>query len=135
MGNGPLKKKLRTFEQIEVLDFVQPQKLPNLMSKYGAFVLPSVVEPWGVVVHEAAAAGLPIITTHNCGAATAFVRNGYNGLITRAGSVANLYEALKKTTKLSDEELYTMGERSYELSRQYTPDTWASTIKEVIESQ
>ncbi|HYW36315.1 MAG TPA: glycosyltransferase family 4 protein [Balneolaceae bacterium] len=132
IGNGPLKKKLKKFDNIIIRDFVQPKELPEIMSDYGIFVLPSWREPWGVVVHEAAAAGLPIITTYECGAATAFVRNGYNGYLTRGGSVEHLCRSMKKIVNLSDEELFSMGERSYELSKQITPETWASTLNEVI---
>src|SRR5260370_286081 len=44
------------------------------------FVLPSVREPWGLVVNEAMAAGLPVIVSHRCGCAEDLVihnRNGY----------------------------------------------------------
>lgn len=132
VGNGPLKNELKKFDSISVLDFVQPDKLPELMGNHGVFVLPSKIEPWGVVIHEASASGLPILSTFNCGAATAFIRNGYNGYVTNSENVDDLHHSLMKFIGKNDTELYQMGDFSYELSRQFTPRTWASTLRELI---
>jgi|AntRauTorcE11898_2_1112593.scaffolds.fasta_scaffold06039_3 glycosyltransferase involved in cell wall biosynthesis len=132
IGNGPLKERLKEFDHVEILDFVQPEELPQVMSTHGVFVLPSHVEPWGVVVHEAAAAGVPIISTYSCGAAATFVRNGYNGYFTEAGNVHSLKNALELAIQKSDPELYEMGRRSAELSLQHTPQSWASTLYQLI---
>ena len=40
-------------------------------------MLPSLYEAWGVVVHEAALAGMPIITTQETGASSEFVIDNY----------------------------------------------------------
>ena len=56
-------------------------------------------EPWGVVIHEAAAAGLPIIASHLCGATTAYVRDGVNGFII-SPTVENLTQAMSLITEL-----------------------------------
>jgi glycosyltransferase involved in cell wall biosynthesis len=80
-GNGPLAKLLRGISGVDLLGFVQHSHLPELMKEARCFVLPSRWEPWGVVIHEAAAAGLPIIATHPCGATTMFARDGVNGYV------------------------------------------------------
>jgi len=48
-------------EQTDVHDkgFVQPSDLPNIFAQAGVFILPSRYEPWGVVIGEALASGLP----------------------------------------------------------------------------
>ena len=79
VGAGPLKDQFPATDRIEVRGFVQPEELPELARTAGAFVLPSHIEPWGVALHEFAAAGLPVIASEACGAATAFLKNGYNG--------------------------------------------------------
>ena len=45
----------------------------ELASVYGgadAFVLPSLSEPWGLVVNEAMLCGLPVLVSTQCGCAT-----------------------------------------------------------------
>ena len=47
---------------------MQPEDLLAFMSTGKAFVLPSTFEPWGVAVHEFAAAGYPLILSDAVGA-------------------------------------------------------------------
>ena len=131
-GTGPLKEKMNTNKNIIIKDFVQPEQLPDLAKDAGCFILPSRQEPWGVALHEFAAAGLPLIASHRCGSATAFLRNGYNGFQHLAGSKESIKQALKKIIETSDHQLLIMGERSSQLSQQYTPQSWAASLFELI---
>ncbi|MDX2283763.1 MAG: glycosyltransferase family 4 protein [Bacteroidia bacterium] len=131
-GAGPLRGQIPAHPAIEVQDFVQPERLPALAGGAGAFVLPSRFEPWGVALHEFAGAGLPLVASGACGAATAFLREGYNGYSFRTGDEASLTAALRRLMALPDAELRRMGARSYELSRQITPETWAAALMSVI---
>jgi glycosyltransferase involved in cell wall biosynthesis len=75
-GSGPEAHLLR--DQAGVVDagFTQPADQPDLFAKHGAFVLASNFEPWGVVLAEAAASGLPLLCTTACGAGGDLVRDG-----------------------------------------------------------
>jgi glycosyltransferase involved in cell wall biosynthesis len=110
--------------------FVQPERLPELMHEASALVLPSLFEPWGVAVQEAAASGLPLIVSDACGAGVHLVRDGYNGFVTEAGNPQSLASALIRMHKLSEVERQEFGRRSFELSKQYTPGRWAKTFSE-----
>ena len=57
-------------------------------------VLPSRSEPWGVVVLEAAAAGLALVVSDVVGAAVELVRPGVNGATVPPDDVAALRRAL-----------------------------------------
>ena len=48
--------------------FVQPADLPKLLAEHDIFVFPSRYDGWGVVVAEALAAGLPVLTSDRVGA-------------------------------------------------------------------
>jgi glycosyltransferase involved in cell wall biosynthesis len=61
-------------------------------------VLPSDYEPWGVVVTEAAAAGLAVIASSVVGAAADVVEEGVNGRIFRRGDKEHLVECLLDLT-------------------------------------
>jgi glycosyltransferase involved in cell wall biosynthesis len=89
------------------------------------FVLPSRSEPWGMVLNEAAAAGLPLVATEESGAAHDLVDG--NGYRIPAGDVTALREAL--TTLAADAQLREgMGKRSLELAQRFTPDAWADGV-------
>jgi glycosyltransferase involved in cell wall biosynthesis len=78
-GNGPLSTMLQNVEGVIDLGYQSAEGCADLMVKSGAFILPARVDHWGVVIHEAACAGLPILASRNCGAAVHLVRDGYNG--------------------------------------------------------
>jgi glycosyltransferase involved in cell wall biosynthesis len=124
-GAGPFGAELRGITGVEVLDFVQPADLPALMGAAGCFVLPSRFEPWGVVMHEATAAGLPVIATAACGASTRLLQDGYNGRLVATGDADALARAMSAVASVSEDELVAMGDASRNLSRQFTPKRWA----------
>lgn len=126
-GRGPMKGKLDA-AGITDLGFTKPSKLPELMGSVGCFILPSRYEPWGVVLHEAGATGLPVIASDVCGASVHLVRAGWNGYVFEAGSSEALADALLRMHSQSDEFLVRMGLNSYELSKQYTPRRWSDQI-------
>jgi glycosyltransferase involved in cell wall biosynthesis len=123
---------LSSTDGVENRGFVQPEELPRLMENAGAFVLPSRFEPWGVVVQEAAAAGLPVLCSTASGAGVHLVRDEYNGFQVESGSVEHLAETMRRMSALPVEERVQMGDRSHELSKQYTPERWARTFVEGV---
>jgi glycosyltransferase involved in cell wall biosynthesis len=60
-----------------------------------ALVLPSLFEPWGLVVNEAMCCGLPVIATERVGAVDV-VFDGLNGIIVPAEDVPALTAAIEK---------------------------------------
>jgi len=55
------------FNNIIILDHIAEKELPSLYASCDAFVLPTRAEGWGLPIIEAAASGLPIITTYYSG--------------------------------------------------------------------
>lgn len=91
VGNGPekssLKKMIRELslrDNVKILDTVREERdLYGLMKASKMLVLPSVREGFGLVVVEANAAGLPVITTsHKDNAAKDLIQEGVNGFLT-----------------------------------------------------
>ena len=126
-GTGPLGKLLN-IEGVENYGFVQPAELPQLFAEASAFVLPSLFEPWGVVVHEAASSKLPLILSNACGSGDHLLEHTKNGFKVETGSVQGLTDAMLAFHHLADTELQEFGERSYQLSLQYSPEIWAQTL-------
>jgi len=132
VGNGPLGQTLPKHPAIEVLPFVQPSELPALADDAGCLVLPSRSEAWGMVVHEFAAAGLPLILSNQVGGHTAFLKSGYNGFLAQSENVESLAGALRKMMDKTDDERLLMSRRSIELSQQLSPQTWSATLREIL---
>jgi len=118
--------------KIKHFGFVQPEEMEKHICQTGVFVLPSRFEPWGVVLHEFAAAGFPLVCSDETGARTAFVEDGKNGFVFNAGNVAELKLVLKKVMEMNAEELLKMGEISAEKALTITPQKWTDTILSVL---
>ncbi|HNF32959.1 MAG TPA: glycosyltransferase, partial [Bacteroidia bacterium] len=92
-------------------------------------------EHWGVVVHEYAIAGYPLLLSTKAPAGTAFLKQGENGYYHEPNNVESLKEALKKIMLLPDSTLIEMGKKSHELSKSMTPDTWAAVVWKILNSK
>jgi glycosyltransferase involved in cell wall biosynthesis len=127
-GTGPLANRLEGQPGIHVEGFVQPERLGDKLASAGCLVLPSIFEPWGVVVHEAASAGLLILATEKVGSAVHLVQDRYNGYLVNSGDAESLAARMSDVSKLSDTRLEAMSQASHSLSKQYTPARWADTL-------
>jgi glycosyltransferase involved in cell wall biosynthesis len=131
-GAGPLKDQLQGQPGVEDLGFVQPAELPALMARHSAFVLPSRKEPWGVVLQEAAAAGLPLICSDPVGAAVHLLQDHCNGFSFASESVAELAGCLEQVSTVPQERLAEMAHASRVMAQQFTPERWARTLVEGV---
>jgi glycosyltransferase involved in cell wall biosynthesis len=131
-GTGPQLAVLRGLPRLDLLGFVQPAELPAVMRKAAALVLPSRFEPWGIVVHEAATSGLPLIVSNRCGATDYFLCPGLNGYLISPDSIDALLDALNKFVKLSPSDRLSMAQRSCLLARRRSPTTWAASVAQVL---
>ena len=128
-GRGPLEHIFEGRPGVRVVGFVQPETLPDVFAGAGCFVMPSRFEPWGVAIHEAAAAGLPVICTNACGAAPHLVEDGVNGYVVETGSASYLADAMVKVAGLTNEARAHMSSMSNTLSVRYTPAYWAASVR------
>jgi glycosyltransferase involved in cell wall biosynthesis len=127
-GEGNLRAEFDHIEGVRVDGFLQPSELPAKFLEASCLVLPSSFEPWGVVIHEATAAGMAVICSSKCGAMVHLVQPGYNGYIVEPGNEHDLARAMYRYSSLGDIQRALMGERSFALSFQYTPAQWATNL-------
>lgn len=132
IGNGSLKAQLETSTGVVVKDFMQPEQLMQEVANAGCFLLPSRGEPWGVVVHEFAAAGLPLIVSNVVGAASTFLISGLNGYSFRVNDPVALANSMRKIINMPDKELHAMAVSSHELSQRITPATSAGNLLSIL---
>ncbi len=135
VGDGPLKPHYEEIIQrhnlpVRLFGFRQKNRLPELYAAADFFVLPSLSEPWGVVVNEAMACGLPLLLSDQVGAAYDLLEEGRNGFMIPAGDVAAWRKALVTMMELTDAELNRMGAASRELIRPWNHQV---NVKNVLE--
>lgn len=101
IGDGPLRHdiesqvaRLQLQQHVKLVGFRQYNQLPDYYGLASAFVLPSLVDPWGLVVNEAMASGLPVVVSRACGCNEDLVQNNVNGITVEPGNVDALAEGL-----------------------------------------
>ena len=105
--------------------FLQPRDLPNALAEQGVFVFPSLQEPWGVALAEAAGTGMPLICSDAVSSGIDLVRNLYNGIVFPARDAGRLADALVWMHKHVG-VLPELGRRSQSYAGAYTPEVWAA---------
>lgn len=132
IGNGSLFNEISNLDGITVNNFMQPEDLIHAIKQSGCFILPSIIEPWGVVVHEFATAGLPLLLSDAVGSRHTFHIPGTNGYCFERGNIHSIYNALKKIIDSSDSCLREMGLQSRILSARITPETSANNLLSLL---
>ncbi|MBN1268934.1 MAG: glycosyltransferase family 4 protein [Kiritimatiellae bacterium] len=125
LGNGELRAELEASvpgplrDRVHFAGQVDYKDLPAYFAAADVFVLPSRHDGWGVVVNEACAAGLPVITTRAVGAARDLVRDGHNGFVIARDDVKSLAEKMAFFA-LDPERAREFGARSLEIIGGFT---------------
>jgi glycosyltransferase involved in cell wall biosynthesis len=113
-GDGPERDRLQEFGTI--LGDIPEEELARRYVEADVFALLSRHEPWGVVVNEAAASGLPLVLSDRVGAAHDLLLDGENGFLVPPDDAGRAAAALGRLA--GDPELRrSMGARSRELVR------------------
>jgi 1,2-diacylglycerol 3-alpha-glucosyltransferase len=137
VGSGPeapaLERRIRSMQgSVAVIGFRQGDALAEAYGAASALILPSTSEPWGLVVNEAMAAGLPVLVSDRAGSALDLVVPGINGWVFDPFREASMVEAM---LRLSSDRVdrAAMGLASQRIIAGYTPETWAAALTDAIE--
>ena len=82
-------------KNVHFIDFLNKNSLREYYNAADLFVLMTRGDTWGLVINEAMANGLPIITTDRCVAGVELVENGVNGYIIAVDDTDALVEKIK----------------------------------------
>lgn len=124
--------KEHKLKNVHFLDFKSPKELAVYFRAADLFVFPTRYDIWGLVVGEAMAYGLPILTTDLCGAGLELVEEGENGILCRTDDKYSLKSALDKIMRM---DLNHLGFESYRKIQNYTIENMALTHYEYFKSQ
>ena len=81
-------------KNVKIIDFMPKKEIFRHYCASDIFVLPTREDIWGLVVNEAMAVGLPVVTTDNCVAGLEFIDEDVNGYIVPVGDSSALAEKL-----------------------------------------
>jgi glycosyltransferase involved in cell wall biosynthesis len=101
--------------------FRQIGELPHFYAASAAFIHPALEEPWGLVINEAMASGLPVLSGDNVGAAEELVEAGRNGWTFDAWDPADIAAAMGRLSGLDEAALREMGLASREILEAKAP--------------
>lgn len=133
VGIGPLEPLLRGVPGVELLGFRQPREVAELMREVSCVVLPSHIEPYGVVVHEAASSALPLLCSDFSGVAAGMVQDGQNGWVVPASDAEAWAQAMARMSTLDAARLTEMSRISVAISQRISPRGWALNLAEELE--
>jgi glycosyltransferase involved in cell wall biosynthesis len=101
VGSGSTENELRAHaarlglsNQVHLTGFMPSPEAWKTLGAADLFVCPSENEPWGLVINEAVAAGLPVLVSDQCGAAEDLVVAGRTGDIVVTGSIRSWVDTL-----------------------------------------
>jgi glycosyltransferase involved in cell wall biosynthesis len=132
IGTGELFDLKTEHPTIEHLGFIQPMEMEDYLIDAGVFVLPSLFEPWGVVVQEFAAAGFPMVLSDKIGASEEFLQLGHNGYDFDSSSELDLTKALALIIQLEESVLIKFAKESHKLAQKLNPQIWTDTLLRLL---
>lgn len=131
LGEGPDYDSLSN--QINALNLAAQVKLmpsrpwyqvPDILALSDVLVLPSLSEPWGLVVNEAMACGMPVVVSDRCGCAADLVQESKNGFVFDPRNQSQLIDLLLRFMH-NELDQAAMQEASRQIIAPYSPEAVA----------
>lgn len=132
-GSGELRHLMPADPRIIVEDFVQPEQLAERYRQARFFVLPSLKEAWGLVVHEAALCGCALVLSDAIGSGDDLA-TARNSVRFSAGDQDDLVRALCDAANKDDVWLTTAEAESRELAQRFGPARFAAEVAAVTKA-
>jgi glycosyltransferase involved in cell wall biosynthesis len=115
-----------SWSKVRVLPFVKRESMPEIYANHDVFVFPSLMEGMPLVLLEAMASGMPVVTTEICGMADV-VEHNVNGLLVPPANSERLVEATERLCE-SVELRSRIGREAQRTMRCYT---WPHVVRKL----
>ncbi len=138
LGDGVMRDVLENLIRDEGLTgvslpgFRQIGELPAYYGLGSAFVHPALQEPWGLVVNEAMAAGLPVLVSNRCGCASDLVNEGENGFTFDPEDIDGLADLMYRLSS-GQVDLQAMSRASRSQISRWEPDRFAQGLYNALQ--
>jgi glycosyltransferase involved in cell wall biosynthesis len=110
---------------------VQPEEVVDFYAAADLLVFPTLWEPWGLVVNEALACGIPVLCSQLAGCADDLIETGRNGWCFDPTRPEEFLDAL--VTALSDDDLRGLGEAGRRMIEAFGPERMAKGLRDAVD--
>jgi glycosyltransferase involved in cell wall biosynthesis/peptidoglycan/xylan/chitin deacetylase (PgdA/CDA1 family) len=134
IGEGPLRSRLERkakeyglLDRVRIVGPVPYSRRVSAFAEQHVFIFPSLWDGWGMVVPEALASGLPVVSTDQVTSAHEFITNGRYGFTIPAGDPDALADKMRWF--MQNRSFYSgMSREARESTRHYRPELGAETL-------
>jgi glycosyltransferase involved in cell wall biosynthesis len=135
LDEGFLRGRVRAngLQNVVFCGFQHDDVLPRYYAASDVFVFPTLGDPFGMVVLEAMACGLPVIATTASGEIGERVVDGVNGFLVPPASSDQLVDRMELLAR-EHELRRRMGRASLEKVAGQSPQQWAESFEQAIAS-
>lgn len=139
VGDGPVRQELEAFAgrvtagNVKFVGFVHQENLAKYYALAEMLILPTYTDPWGLVVNEAMACGLPVVLSRVAGCAADLVTENWNGFLVSPGDIFSLSSSM--TIIANQESLRAaMCNNSLQRISGYTAKQWSCGITRAVDT-
>ena len=136
LGEGVERKKLEKLigdeDRIVLLGFKTKTEVPYYFTLADIFLFTTRYDGWGLVINEAIASGLPIVSSVACGAAVELIHANENGYLCKVDDVRDFQSKLELL--LNDHLLRAkMGGKNKTLANKISSEAFAKKLHQIIQ--
>lgn len=134
LGEGPERRTYQDlvdtkgWKNVHFAGFVQPEELPKWLALADVFVFPSLFDPFGAVLAEAMAAGLPVTASIHAAATEDLVVEAETGIRIDPRDTASSAAAIARLLDLPPARRAAMGEAASRSVGRFTFEATAETM-------
>jgi glycosyltransferase involved in cell wall biosynthesis len=118
-------------DRLDILPFVPREDMPSLYARHDLFVFPSLFEGMPIVLLEAMATGMSVVTTETCGMKD-IVEDEYNGLLVKPADTPAFVAATERMIHCGELRAR-LGREAQQSMRRYGWDQVAARLDEVLQ--
>lgn len=139
-GEGEQEEKLIKLinnlhlSNVFLLGYKDKEQLLDYYKASDILIHPTSTDVWGLIINEAMANGLPIVTTEMCIAGDALVENDVNGYIVKVGDIDGIRNATKSILE-NEERLRIFKANSIRKIQEYSYERMAEVHMEYFNSK
>jgi len=140
IGEGPEHDRIKSFVAENKMEpfshfypFLSQDQLKSFYHAAAWFILPSIKETWGLVVNEAMASGLPILTSTKVGCKSTLLKEGLNGFSFSPHDEIELLKLLLQLDEMDKKKWLEMGKVSKQIISSWDLDRFCSGVYDAIQ--